>query len=286
MEPVAAGTTRHVMGRLKVIASRKELRGHVVQARANGRVLDSSTTDSAGRFLLRWDAAAEEKTAIELFGAGGSVVETIELTAADLLSPPVVGFLGKDVVGFGVAEVEDDSGVAFEADGDYPLCVTSSCQQVTLSWIAPSSSTVSVVSDGDVVGEGLPAQGTLRVFARDSKKYTRRAWLPGDPKGRFSDLTLEVRRYPVLSLVVEGAALRSGSEVELGASISCPAGSSGLLVSVMTSDMEMVPPSEIWIPAGSSWGTTRARIGSKAGRVKMTAVAPGYTRDGVTMDVG
>jgi hypothetical protein len=274
------------MGRLKTIAPRKELRGHAVRARADGRVLDSSTTDSAGRFLLRWDAAAEEKTAIELFGVDGSVVETIELTAADLLSPPVVGFSGKGVVGFGAFEAENDSGVVFEADDDYPLCVTSSCQQVTLSWVAPGSSTVSVTSEGDVVGEGLPVKGTLQVFAKDSKKYTLRARLPGDPKGRFSELTLEVRRYPVLSLVVEGAELRSGSEVELGASISCPAGSSGLLVSVMTSNMEMVPASEILIPAGSSWGTVRVRVGSKAGRVKMTAAAPGHTRDGVTMDVG
>jgi hypothetical protein len=273
------------MGRLKTIASRKELRGHVVRARVNGRVLDSSTTDSAGRFLLRWDAAAEEKTAIELLGVGGAVVETIELTAADLVSPPVVGFSGKDVVGFGVAETENNHGMVFEADGDYPLCVTSSCIEVTLSWTVQFGTKVSILSGEEVVREGLDAHGSLKVIDGGIKKYTMRTRSPGAQPTEFLDRTVEVRRYPSLSLVMEGTRFRSGSTVDFGASISCPAGDGGLKVTVLTSDPELVPRTELMIPAGSTWATTKVRLGNKSGTAKVTATAGGHVRDGVTFVV-
>jgi hypothetical protein len=285
MEPKAAGTTRHVMGRLKTIASRKELRGHIVRARAGGRVLDSSTTDSAGRFLLRWYAAAEEKAAIELLGAGGVVVETIELTAADLVSPRVVGFSGKDVVGFGFSEVKNDSGIVFEADGDYPLCVTSSCVEVTLSWMVQLGTKVSILSGEGVVREGLDAHGSLKVIEGGIKKYTMRTRSPGARPGESSDRIVEVRRYPSLSLVMEGTRFRSGSTVDFGASISCPADDGGLKVTILTSDPELVPKTELKIPAGSTWANTKVRLGNKSGTAKVTATAPGHVRDGVTFVV-
>jgi hypothetical protein len=273
------------MGRLKVIAPRKELRGHAVRARAGGRVLDSSTTDGAGRFLLRWDAAAEEKTAIELLGADGVVAETVELSAADLASPPVVGFSGKAVVGFGVAEAESDPGIVFEADGDHPLCVTSSCIEVTLSWTARSGTKVSILSGEEVVGEGLDASGSLKVIEGGIKKYVMRMRPPGAGPGEFSDRIVEVRRYPSLSLVMEGARFRSGSTVDFGASISCPAGDGGLKVTVLTSDPELVPMTELTMPAGSTWASTKVRLGNKSGTAKVTATAPGHVRDGVTFVV-
>jgi hypothetical protein len=287
LEPEAApaGTARHVMGRLKTSASRKELRGHVVRARTGGRLLDSTTTDSAGRFLLRWDAVGDEKiTAIELLGAG-VVVETIELAAADLVSPPVVGFSGKDVIGFGGAEMENGRGMVFEADGDSPLCVTSSCIEVTLSWAVQPGTKVSLLSGEEVIREGLEAHGSLKVIEEDIKKYTLRTWSPGAQPGDVSDRIVELRRYPSLSLVMGGTRFGSGSTVDFGASISCPAGDGGLEVTVLTSDPELVPGTELKIPAGSTWASTKVRLGDKSGTAKITATAPGYVRDGVTFVV-
>jgi hypothetical protein len=273
------------MGRLKTIASRKELRNHLVRARAAGRVLDSTTTDSAGRFLLRWDGAEEEKTAIELLGADGAVVETTELTASDLESPPVVGFSGKEVVDFGVTDVEDDSGIVFEADSDYPLCVTSSCIEVTLSWTVQSGAKVSILSEREVIREGLGAHGSLKVVEEGIKKYTLRVQSPGAQQGQFVDRTVEVRRYPSLSLVMEGTRFSRGSTAVLGASVSCPAGDGGLNVTILTSDPESVPRTDLRIPAGSTWASTVVRLGDKPGTAKVTATAPGYVRDGVTFVV-
>jgi hypothetical protein len=65
-------------------------------------LLSSSTTDSSGRFLLEWrDDGRNEKTVIELIDSRGDVSESFGLTAADLVSPPVVIFSGERVVGFG-----------------------------------------------------------------------------------------------------------------------------------------------------------------------------------------
>jgi hypothetical protein len=286
LEPETSGTARHVMGRLKTIASREELRGHPVRAWACGRVLDSSTTDSAGRFLLRWDTAVgEDQTAIELLDAGGVVVEATELTAADLVSPPVVGFSGKDVLGFGIVDEENSPGMVFEADGDYPLCVTSSCIEVTLSWTVQPGAEVSILSGEEVLSEGLEAHGSMKIFEGGIKKYTLRARSPGAQPGEFSDRIVEVRRYPSLSLVMEGTRFRSGSTADFGVSISCPAGEEGLKVTILTSDPERVPETELRIPAGSTWATTKTRLGSKPGRAEVTATAPGYVRDAVTIVV-
>jgi hypothetical protein len=248
-------------------------------------VLDSSATHSAGRFLLKWASSDETKVSIELLSATGSVVESIELTGEDLTSPPVVGFTGSGAIGsLGKEEVEDTGGV-FEADGDYPLCVTSSCIPVILSWNAPSASKVSIISDGKTLGDGLPSQGSLKVVEDSTKKYTQRTWLQGAPPGEFSDRTVEVRRYPSLSLVMEGTRFRRGNMVDFGASISCPAGDGGLKVTILTSDADVVPMSELTIPAGSTWMRTKVRLGENAGNAKVTATAPGYVRDGVTFIV-
>jgi hypothetical protein len=274
------------MGRLKAIGSGRQLRGHVVRARTEELVLDSSTTDSAGRFLLRWGAIGDGKTAIELLGANGDVVESMELTAAELVSPPVVGLSGRSVVGSNGVDEEKDPENFFVADGDYPLCVTSSCIEVTLSWTAPTGSRVSIISEGETLREGLPSRGSLRVVENTIKKYTRRAQLPGAQLGEFSDRTVEVRRYPSLSLVAEGTTFRRGISLDLGVSVSCPAGDGGLKVTVLTSDHDVVPRSEFTIPAGLTWATTKIRLGEKAGRADVTAAAPGYVRDGVTFVVG
>lgn len=276
----------YVVGRLKTVASRRQRRRHIVTISSDSRLLSSTTTDSGGRFLLEWpNDPSDDKFVLRLLKSDQSVAETLELGRADLISPPFVGFQGDSVLSEVRLEPEVDANNRFEADGDYPLSVTSSCQQVTLSWRAPTGSMVSIISEGSLVGEGFGAEGSLNVFVAGNKSYMRRAWLPGDQKG-FSDLTLEVRRHPALSVILQGSFAKSGSEIDVGASTSCPAGPRGILVTVMTSDSEMVPQFDIPIPAGSKWGQMRVKLGGKAGRVKMVAMAPGYTRDGVTLMLG
>jgi hypothetical protein len=168
-------------------------------------------------------AGDERKVAIELLGVGGKVTESVELTGAELLSPPVVGFSGEELVGSANTTGVGDSEQIFEADGDHPLCVTSACIPVTLSWAAPLGSKVSIISEGETLREGYPPHGSLKVVGSRSRSYTRRMWLLGAQEDTFSDLTVEVRRYPSLSLVMEGARFKVGSLVEFGASISCAA---------------------------------------------------------------
>jgi hypothetical protein len=271
----------HVMGRLKKIAPRRNRRGHVVRARAGERLLSSTTTDSSGRFLLEWRDGGEEKIVIELMDSRGDVSESIGLTATDLASPPVVSFPGERVVGFARPSRDVDDG-SFEAEGDYPLCVTSSCLEATLSWTAPQGSRVSIISDAGVVRAGLPSQGSLAVVESRSRKYTRRVWPAGAGPGQYSERTLEIKRYPSLSLVMDGGIFNAGGSVEFGAALSCPAGEKGLKVRVASSDVEVVPEFELMIPAGSKWATTRVSLGDKTGLVKVTASAEGYTQDGVT----
>lgn len=273
----------YVVGRLKAVASRKQRRGHSVTVSSGDRLLDSTTTDSGGRFLLEWpDDSSRESFVFKLYNADKSVAESVQLTRADLVSPPFMGFQGDSVLKSARPQPEVDANNRFEADGDWPLSVSSSCQQVTLSWAAPAGSIVSIVSDGSTVAGGLGAEGTLNVFAPGNKVYTRRARLPGD-SGGYSDLTLEVRRHRALSVVLESDHAKSGGELEVGASTSCPAGPQGLLVTMLTSDGAMVPQFDVRIPPGSTWGRTKVRLGTKTGRAKMVATAPGYTRDGVTL---
>ncbi|MDA4114391.1 MAG: hypothetical protein OK474_10120 [Thaumarchaeota archaeon] len=273
---------RFVMGRLKKVAPGRDRRGHSVRARAGERLLSSSTTDSSGRFLLEWrDDGRHEETAIELIDSRGDVSESLELTAADLLSPPVVIFSGERVVGFGRPSKDIDGEGGFQAEGDYPLCVTSSCLQATLSWTAPPGSRVSIISDGGMVRAGLPPQGILSVLEDRTRRYTRRVWPAGAGPGQYSEKTLEVKRYPSLSLVVDGRTFETGSSVEFGASTSCPAGGNGLTVRVATSDSATVPPFELTMPAGSKWASTRVILGRKTGLAEVTAFAQGYARDAV-----
>jgi hypothetical protein len=276
------------MGRLKAAAPRKGLRGHAVRARAGVRVLDSSRTDGAGRFLLRWvaGAAEAEKTAIELLSARGAVVESVELAAADLVSPSVVGFSGKEVAVAGPGGAEElGTGSGIDADGDHPICVTSSCIEVTLSWTVPAGARASLLSGSEVVCDGLVAGGSLKVVEASTRRYTLRTWPPGAGLEDFSDREVEVRRYPSLSLVMEGSRFRRGTLVDLGASISCPAGDGGVKVTVLTSDAGLVPETVLTIPAGSRWASARARLGEMPGTAKVTATASGFVRDGVTFVV-
>jgi hypothetical protein len=271
----------HVMGRLKKIAPRRDRRGHVVRARADERLLSSATTDSSGRFLLEWRDGGDEKIVIELMDSRGDVSESVGLTATDLASPPVVSFSGERVVGFARPSRDVDDG-SFEAEGDYPLCVTSSCLEATLSWTAPQGSRVSIISDAGVVRAGLPSQGSLAVVESRSRKYTRRVWPAGAGPGQYSERTLEIRRYPSLSLVLDGRTFRAGSSAEFGVAVSCPTGQEGAKVRVASSDVEMVPEFELMIPTGSKWASARVSLGDRTGRVKVTASALGYTQDGVT----
>jgi hypothetical protein len=272
-----------VMGRLKKIAHPSERRGHAVRARSEDRVLDTSVTDGSGRFLLEWnDDGSEGRVSVELITSGGGVAESVEFTRDDLESPPVVAFSGDGVVGSPTPSVIGDRRDRFEAEGDYPICVASSCQELTLNWICPEGSRVSILSGGRPLREGLPAMGLLKVTEASSARYTRRVWPAGSDPSQYSDRTLEVRRYPSLSLVLYGTALWRPGQGEFGASISCPAGSEGLVVTVKSSDAEMVPDFEIRILPGTTWATTRVPLGPRKGVVKVTASAPGYARDGVT----
>jgi len=275
----------HVMGRLKKIAPRRDRRGHLVRARAGERLLSSSTTDSSGRFLLEWMDGGDKEVVIELMDSRGDVSEWVGLTATDLASPPVVSFSGERVVGFARPSRDVDDG-SFEAEGDYPLCVTSSCLGATLFWTAPQGSRVSIISDAGVVRAGLPSQGSLVVVESRGRKYTRRVWPAGAGPGQYSERTVEIRRYPSLSLVLDGGIFKAGSSVEFGAAVSCPAGEKGLKVRVASSDVEVVPEFELMIPTGSKWASARVSLGDRMGRVEVTASAPGYTQDGVTLVLG
>ncbi|MGA2198979.1 MAG: hypothetical protein ABSG45_03480 [Nitrososphaerales archaeon] len=257
-----------------------------MRARAGEKLLDSTNTDSSGRFLLEWDAdRQDDETVIELVDSGGEVSESIELTKADLVSPPVVVFSGERVIGIENPERETGREVRFEAEGDYPVCVLSACQDANLSWGCPSGSRVSILSEGGEVRGDLPPSGSLSIDDANTRRYTLRIWQAGAGAEEFSDRTLEVRRYPSLSLVIDGVAFRTGSEVEFGISTSCPAGQDGLEVAVRSSDLEMVTGFGIRIPAGSRWATARVVLGSKSGGVKVTAFAAGYTRDGVNIRI-
>lgn len=128
------------------------------------------------------------------------------------------------------------------------------------------------------IGEGLPASGEMRVSSRESRRYTRRA---SSGEGS-SGLHLEVKRYPTMSLVIDGGGyVPMETDVELGVSICCPAGEEGLVVELLTSDPRVMPQARLSIPGGSRWGAVVVRTGSRAASAEVTAVAPGYVRDGV-----
>ena len=187
-------------------APRSEAPAYVVRVIVEGRVAGSTTTDPRGKIPAR-SGPADLPTSVfslELLDPDGRVVESTPLVDADLVSPPVVSFSGEGGSLVRAAEsawYPDDS---FDADGDVPLCVTSSCQQVTLSWTAPNGSKPFFRNlrwrDG---GRGVAAHGTLHAFAKDCKTYSSARVAPRGPQGEVcSDLTVEVRRYPTLSLVV------------------------------------------------------------------------------------
>ncbi len=281
-----SGSKLFVAGRLTKIALPTELRGHHVRALSGGLVLDSSLTDDFGRFLLEWpDRGAEGNTFVELLGPEGAVSESRELARADLDSPPVVAFSGEGVVGFEASPQDGDRRDRFVAEGCYPVYVAPSCLGVTLSWTGPEGSRVSILSGGEALQSGLPHVGSLKVTDAQSSSYTRRTWLAGAGPDQFSDLTVEVRRYPSLSLVIWGLALWPPGQGDFGASISCPAGEEGLAVTVRSSDLEIVPDFEIRISPGTTWATTRVPMGSKKGVAKITASARGFARDAVTFSV-
>ena len=281
-----AGNTLFVAGRLTKIAPPEDRRGHPLRARSGGRVLDSTMTDESGRFLLEWtDQVDQANTLIELLDSKGAVSEFLQLTRAELDSPPVVAFSGEGVVGSGNSRQVSDRRDRFEAEGCYPVFVASSCQEVNLSWTCPQGSTVSLLSGGKELQIGLPYVGSLRVTEARSSSYTRRTWLAGAGPDQFSDRTVEVRRYPSLSLVVYGLALWAEGQGEFGASVSCPAGDEGVTVSVSSSDLEMVPDFQIIIPPGLRWATTRVSMGSRKGVAKLTASAHGFAQDVVTFSL-
>lgn len=279
-------STLFVTGRLVKIAPAHDRVGHRLQARSGECILDSTTTDETGRFLLEWaeDGAGGDVT-VQLLGPKDAVAESVVLTRADLDSPPVVNFTGEGVVGYGTSPRGVDRSDRFDADGCAAIYVAPSCQDVTLSWTCPEGTGVSILCDGEDLRTGLPHVGLLRVKDAESHTYTRRAWLPGAPPDQFSDRTVEVRRYPSLSLVTSGKALWPPGVGQFGASTSCPAGEEGLKVSVKSSDPEMVPDFEIAIPPGFAWVTSAVQIGSKKGTVTLTASAPGFARDAVTFSL-
>jgi hypothetical protein len=281
-----AGPTLFVTGRLSKLAPPEERRGHAVQARTGRLLLDSSVTDETGRFLLEWtDNGAKANMLIELLDPRGAASESVELTMADLDSPPVVVFSGEGVVGTGNSGKDADRGDRFEAEGCHPVCVASSCQEVTLSWTGPEGSRISILSGGRLLHDRPSSAGSLKVSDARSSTYTRRIWLAGAGPDQFSDRTVEVRRYPSLSLVVYGLTLRTHGQADLGASISPPAGDGGVIVGVRSSDPEMVPDFEIRIPPELSWATTLVSLGSKEGVVTLTASARGFARDAVTLSL-
>jgi hypothetical protein len=285
---VAESTPVHIVGRLRIVAPAKELRGHAVRAHTGGRVVDCTTTDGAGRFLLTWSSssAIEETTAVELLNRSGAVVESVGLSPHDLVYPSVVEFSGRGVLGSSPAGPQERSGLAFEADGDYPLCVTSACIEVTLSWRAPARSSVSILSEaGQTIRDGLGSLGSLRVLERETKKYLLRAYGLEGSFETSQERVLEVRRYPSLSLVLEGSRFKTDNTIDLGVSISCPADRGGLGVMILTSDPDLVARTEFTVPAGSTWASTEVRLGRKTGAVEVVATARGYVRDGVTLVV-
>lgn len=273
--------TNHIVGRLERVVQKGKLRGHRVQVRVERRVLDATTTDGAGRFTLSWIAGNDEKAVVELLDHSGKVAETAELTVEELVSPSVIGFSGEKVIGARGFQSESDPELIFEADGDHPLCVTSSCIPVTLSWMAPDGCRVSIVSDAETILDDAPPVGSLDVTASGNCAYTLRA-SSRESEEPVSEQTLEVRRYPSLSLIMEGSRFKKGSIVNFGVAISCAAGRDGLNVTILTSDPEMSPEVNLTIPRGANWSNARVRLGEKTGKIRMNATAPGYVRDGVT----
>ena len=229
------GTTFfRVAGRLMKIAPAAERRGHLARARAGDLSLSSSTTDGSGRFLLEWRGdVPDDGVSIELLDPRAEVSESASLTAADLVSPPVIQFSGDGVVGFGRASEEVDPRGSFEAEGDHPLCVTSSCLEATLTWTSSQG-----FSGLDILGwrgDG-PRGASARWLAerhRGQQPMVHSAHLASRREPRsVSERTVEVRRYPSLSLVLDGDAFRVGSWAEFGAATSCIAGEEGLTVRV------------------------------------------------------
>jgi len=274
------------MGRLKAIAPREQRRGHFVRARCGERVLDSSFTDSSGRFLVEWDDdGLVGRTTVELLNSAGEVCESVEFGRGDLDSPPVVVFSGERVVGSRNSDASPGPLGRFEAEGDAPVCVASSCQGVTLSWTTPPGARVAVMPGGGALGDRMPSEGSTVVVGTGSSKYVLRTWPAGAVDGEHHDLSVEVRRYRSLSLVMDGNDVGTEGSAEVGASISCPAGDGGLTVEVASSDSEMVPQFEIRIPPGARWATARVRVGRKKGVVRVTGSALGYARDEVTFAV-
>ncbi len=200
-------------------------------------------------------------------------------------SPPAVAFYGEGVLVTGTSNEASDRMDGFEAEGQNPVCVALSCQEVTLSWTCHEGSRVSILRDGETFREGLAHVGLLKVTDSGTASYTRRRWLVGAEPDQYSDRTVEVLRYPSMSLVLYGKRLWTGGRGEFGASISCPAGDEGVTVRVRSSDPETVPDFEIRIPPGAVWGQVQVPLGQRGGVAKITGSAHGYAQDTVILSM-
>ena len=280
------GRKRFAVGRLAEVPIGSR-RGHAVRARAADAILDVTQTDGSGRFLVEWVQGGQEPgqspVSVELLDAGGAVSESIELSEEDLVSPPVLAFSGAALAPAASGGRARRGGL--EADGDSPVCVASSCIEVVLSWSEPPGSRVSILPEGEPPLAGLPAEGSMRVTGRSSRRYAKRVWREGARPEECSESLVEVKRYPSLSLVYEDRAYRTAEVAEFGVSTSCDAEGSGLRVSVLTSDAETFPQFELTVPRGSRWAVVPVRVGGRPGEVSIVARAPGYARDAVTLQV-
>ena len=93
--------------------------------------------------------------------------------------------------------------------------------------------------------------------------------------------TVNVKRFPTLSLYFEEGNLRRCRPLEVGIAISCPAPENGLPVTLLSSDPAKVESGHVVIPSGENRAAVSLEVGAQAGQVELTGLAPGYLRDSV-----
>lgn len=272
----------YAIGRVRTSARDASVVGYRVIASAMGKILDETITDGSGRFLLEWKSRGPGPVLVELLGASGEALQRRELPEDELWSPPAITFETDEtrtIHGRG-----GETQVVFLADGDRPVRVEAGCHPVALTWEAPAESKVTLTSGGELLGRGLHSQGTLTVKESTTKTYglSVETHAGGEP---LPAVTLQIRRYPSISLFFEDNRIVQDSVVKAGISIGCPAGRGGVEVTLLPDDASRLHPARVTIEEGSTWAPVEIRTGKKGGRAEMTAFAHGYLRDMVVISV-
>lgn len=161
------------------------------------------------------------------------------------------------------------------------------CTPVMLSWVisldaCPETTTQQVVTmwrDGQLFRTRLPTTGQLAVIDSAARTYTLRAQaqLPGQLCGQ-TERSLAVNRFNVLRVQAQGATrcVQPGIGVTLNITVSCPAPTGGLPITISSSNSTRVAGASGAINEANTSTTVEVIAGNECGTATLTISAPNH----------